>query len=108
MGHSRSLRTYDDCKELFDAAVAQNGIRITCTRGGQAVNLRARLNHFRTLDRESMAEIYPTDHPKHGISAYDPFVIRLDNLTLTIEPRGSADYTIEPLEASNAIPSNKE
>jgi hypothetical protein len=101
MSHSRSLRSYDDVKEIFDEAVARGGIRVTCTRPGQAINLRARLNHFRQLDRDSMAQIFPADDPRHGCSAYDPFMVRLVDSTLIIELRQIGGYTIEPLEIAN-------
>jgi len=97
MSHSRSLRSYDDAKEIFDAAVERGGIRVTCQNAGQAVNLRARLNHFRQLDRDSMAQVYPADDPRHGASAYDPFVVRLIDTTLVIEPRQIGGYKIESL-----------
>jgi hypothetical protein len=97
MSHSKSLRSYADAKEIFDRALVEGGVSVTCQSAGQAVNLRARLNHFRTLDRNSMAEIFPANDPRHGISAYDPFVIRLVNNTLTVEPRELGGYTIEPL-----------
>jgi len=99
MGYSKSLRTYDDVKEIFDAAIAQGGARVTCKTTGQAVNLRARLNHFRFLDRESMSQVYPPEDPRHGTSVYDPFVIRfVGDSTLLLEPRQIGGYTIEPLE----------
>lgn len=101
MGYSKSLRSYDDVKEIFDAALAQNGARVTCQDRGQAVNLRARLNHFRQLDRDSMAQVFPAGDPRHGVSAYDPFTIRLTDETLIIEPRKMGGYTIEPLESKN-------
>ncbi len=97
MSHSRSLRSYDDAKEIFDKAVEHGGVVVTCHNAGQAVNLRARLNHFRQLDRDSMAQIYPADNPRHGASAYDPFVIRLVNKMLIVEPRQTDGFKIEPL-----------
>lgn len=98
MGHSKSLRTYADVQEIFERAYTdrdQGGVRVNCTDIGQAVNLRARLNHFRLLHRESMAEVFPVDDPRHGVSPFDPFVVRLTGNTLIIEPRNTKGYTIE-------------
>ena len=97
MSHSRSLRSYDDAKEIFDKALENGGVLVTCRNDGQAVNLRARLNHFRQLDRDSMAQIYPADDPRHGTSIYDPFVIRLSDKRLIVEPRQIDGFKIEPL-----------
>lgn len=97
MSYSKSLRSYADVKEIFDKAVDMGGAAVVCRTAGQAINLRARLNHFRQLDRDSMAEIYPAEHPNHGVSIYDPFVVRILDNTLTVEPRETGDYTIGPL-----------
>jgi hypothetical protein len=103
MSHPRSLRSYDDVKQIFDAAVTNEGVRVKCKNAGQAINLRARLNHFRALDRDSMAMIYLPDDPRHGCSAYDPFIVRIVDDTLIIEPRTIGGYTIEPLEKPEEI-----
>jgi hypothetical protein len=105
MSFPKSLRSYDDVKEIFDAALAQGGCRVKCK---QLVNLRARLNHFRALDRDSMAQIYPAGHPRHGISIYDPFVIRVVGEYLVLEPRQIGGYTIEPLPDPVVIQSDPE
>jgi hypothetical protein len=102
MGYSKSLRSYDDAKAIFDRALSEGGIRVNCKHPGQAVNLRARLNNFRTLDRQSMCDVYPPSDPRHGISVYDPFVVRLVGDDLLIEPRGPADYTIVSLTKGEA------
>jgi hypothetical protein len=98
MSHSNSINAYLDVKVLFDQAVQHNGVKVKCKSNGQAVNTRARLNHLRTLDRALMAEVYsdPGD-PRHGVSAYDPFVVKLIDDILIIEPRQIGGYIVTPL-----------
>ncbi len=73
-----SLRAYEDCRALYDAATADpKGARACLGTYDACVNMRTRMHYFRKLDRESNADVYPSDHPMHGVSTYDDFVIRI-------------------------------
>jgi len=73
-----SLRSYADCAKLYDAAAADpKGARARLGTYSACLNMRTRMHYFRNLDRKSNADIYPTDHPMHGTSAYDDFVVQI-------------------------------
>jgi len=98
-----SLRAYTDCQKLFEAAINDpKGARALIGTWEQCTNMRTRMHYFRKLDREANAKTYPADHPDHGTSVYDPFVVRLlpdedGNWWVYVEPRASDDMIIEGL-----------
>jgi hypothetical protein len=104
MSLPKSLRAYEDAKVILDEALEHGGVRVNCKNLGQAVNLRARIHRFRVLDRDFYAQAFPPDDPRHGISAYDNLLVRLDSNSgksiLIIEPRQIGGYTIEPLKST--------
>lgn len=104
MSQINSLRAYDDCRAAFEAALADpKGARIRCGTQASAMNMRTRMHYFRNLDRKASTQIYPPDSPNHGVSVYDPYVVRnpipdVDgDWWLYIEPRASTDLVIEGL-----------
>lgn len=70
---------YDDCRTIFEKAMADpKGARAKTGTYDAAMQLRTRMNYFRTLDRRSNAEIYPADNPMHGQSLYDTYVCQIE------------------------------
>ena len=103
MSLPNSLRSYEDCKTLFDAALADpKGARAKLGTYESCMNMRTRMHYFRTLDRKANADIYPSDHPIHGTSAYDDFVVQIlrdedGEFWLYIQPRSAKILVIEGL-----------
>lgn len=78
MGFATSPLSYADVRGVLDKALAApKGIQIDCGTYGHAVQLRARLNKAREIDRHTNAKTYPDDHPMHGLSHYDSLRISL-------------------------------
>ena len=72
--------TFDEAIAILDAAIAaeSNTTKLTCTSHKEATNIRHRLNHWRSQDREQNKEIYQDrDHPLYGKSAYDALTLRV-------------------------------
>lgn len=98
-----SLRAYEDCRALYDAATADpKGARACLGTYESCVNMRTRMHYFRKLDRNANSETYPDDHPMHGVSRYDDFVIQISGDTagefwLYIQPRSAKVLAIEGL-----------
>lgn len=79
--------TFSDVQEIFDRALTSpHGVRSKQLTRSHAINLRARFNYFRTLDRRENAKIYQGDDPRRYRSIYD-------ELVLEIPPKGSPDDT---------------
>lgn len=101
---STSPSAYSDCFDLLDAALARpTGVRFSPREGsrGAAHSLITRLNYARTLSRDEARRIYPSDDPRHGVSPYDPLIVRMPREAdgkwwVYIEPR-SLLGTIEDL-----------
>jgi hypothetical protein len=97
-----SLRAYDDCRKLFEAAMADpKGARAILGEESACINMRTRMHYFRKLDREANERTYPMGHPQHGTSIYDTLVVRIlpdedGAYWLYVEPR-STDLYIEGL-----------
>lgn len=78
MSQINSLRAYDDCRTLFEAALADpKGARARIGTQEQCINMRTRMHYFRSLDRKANVGTYPPDHALHGTSVYDPLVVRM-------------------------------
>lgn len=98
-----SLRAYEDCRQLYEAASADpKGARACLGTRESAIQMRTRMHYFRKLDRDANAETYPVGDPMHGASAFDDFVIRLTEDTvgewwLYVEPRSARVLAIEGL-----------
>lgn len=103
MSQINSLRAYTDCQKLFDSALADpKGARALIGTYEQCVNMRTRMHYFRHLDREANAKTYPADHPQHGTSIYDPYVVRLipdedSEWWVYVQPRAPDSMVIEGL-----------
>lgn len=103
MSLPNSLRAYEDCKTLFDAAVADpKGARGKLGTYESCINMRTRMHYFRTLDRKANESIYASDHPMFGTSVYDDLVVQIlrdedDEFWLYITPRSAKIITIEGL-----------
>ena len=103
MSVSTSKAAYEDCYALLDRALESHvGIRHKQPNEGQAMIMRMRLNYARTLARDANAEIFPPDHPQHGISVYDPLLIRVvfdeRDWWIYIEQRTISEEHIEELQ----------
>lgn len=78
MPTSSSRFSYSDCLEIFDRALAsERGVRLRFPDKGAARQYRMRLNKARSLHREDNAETYDAEHPLHGRSEYDIFIIKV-------------------------------
>lgn len=62
-----------------------------------AANWRLRLHKARMADRQRNQLLYEPGHPKHGKSAFDSYVVKIDEelLCLRIEPRADDLNSIE-------------
>jgi len=98
-----SLRAYEDCKTLYEAATNDpKGVRAKLGLYESCINMRTRMHYFRKLDREANANTYPVDHHMHGVSVYDDFVIQIlqdedKEFWLYIQPRSGKILAIEGL-----------
>jgi hypothetical protein len=78
MSMPNSLRAYSDCRDLYDAATADpKGARACLGTYESCINMRTRMHYFRKLDRGANAETYPSNHPMHGVSTFDDYVIQI-------------------------------
>lgn len=98
-----SLRAYEDCRDLYDAASADHkGARACLGTYEACINMRTRMHYFRKLDREANADTYPQGNPMHGVSTFDDFAIQIikdedDQFWLYIERRSAKILHVEPL-----------
>jgi len=105
MSHSNSLRAYTDCEKLFQSALADpKGARACLGTYEACMQLRGRMNYFRTLDRKANAETYDRGHPMHGASIYDPYIVQIledeeHEFWLYIQPREANILVIEGLSS---------
>jgi hypothetical protein len=75
---STSRLAYDDVYECYDRALKDEfGIRIRFESHGDIMHFRSRLNVARAIDRKDNREIYPREHPMHGVSQYDRVICRV-------------------------------
>ena len=103
-----TLGAYRECEDIFQKALAApKGVRVQVDSREGAVNLRTRLHYYRTLDRDANARTYPPDHPNHGQSLYDDFVVQIypdedgDRYWLYVQPRSAKILVIETIEADD-------
>lgn len=103
MSLPNSLRAYSDCKDLYDAALADpKGCRACLGTYESCMSMRTRMHYYRNLDRKANAETYERGHPMHGVSVYDDFVIRIlkdedSAFWLYIQPNSAKILYIEGL-----------
>lgn len=75
-----SPRSYDDCYEIFDKALADDrGVKVKVEDYNQAIHLRTRMNYARVLDRKKNMQIFEMGHPMFNASQYDPVRVRFAN-----------------------------
>lgn len=75
---SESLRSYEDCLAVLDAAIADpKGLRLSFEVLSTARHFRLRCHYARKLDRQRNARVYPKEDIRHGTSHYDQLVLRL-------------------------------
>jgi hypothetical protein len=73
---SNSPMAYTDIRTAMDRALqSDKGIRVKIGEAGKAIHFRQKCYKLRLLDRKNSLNIYPKDHPMHGVSAYDSLVI---------------------------------
>lgn len=98
-----SLKAYDECRDLFDQALADpKGARACLETYDACVGMRTRMHYFRKLDREANEKTYPVNHPMHGTSIYDVLEVRIipdeDNrFWLYVTPRTGKITVVEGL-----------
>jgi hypothetical protein len=64
--------------------------------------MRTRMHYFRKLDRAANSDTYPSDHPMHGVSVFDEYVVTIikdeDNqFWLYVQPRDAKILHVEGL-----------
>ena len=110
MSLPNSLRAYEDCRALYDAATADaKGARACLGTQESCINMRTRMHYFRKLDRNANEDTYPEGHPMHGVSAYDDFVIQIRPDTagefwLYVQNRNAKILAIEGLSQVDDAP----
>ena len=78
MTFSTSIKSYADCFDLFDQALASPlGIRNHCDDYGVANQLRGRLHYARNLLRKESRRLYEPENPDYDKWAYDPLLVRI-------------------------------
>lgn len=93
MSLPNSLGAYLDCRQLFDAAIADpKGARACLGTYEACRNMQTRMHYFRSLDRSANQMIYDKGHSLHGSSVYDNFVVQIQSDTaneywLYVQPR---------------------
>jgi hypothetical protein len=103
MAMPNSLRAYEDCRRLYESAQADpKGARACLGTYEACVNMRTRMHYFRKLDRKANADTYPTDHPMHGVSVFDEYVVTIimdedAKYWLYVQPRDAKILMIEGL-----------
>lgn len=108
MPTSTSRLSYQDCYDIFNAALAnERGIRFEVPDFGAGNQLRVRLHYARSIDRKENREAYATDHKLYGRSIYDPLVVRLRNEDrkwwIIIEKFSIDSLNIQPLGKENVL-----
>lgn len=72
---SKSIITMNDCKEVFEAAIAsEHGIILKFSSQGQAVSFRHRLNAYRKRDRDRNKQLYDPGTDLYTASEFDTLV----------------------------------
>ena len=104
MAYNKSPLALAYQRDIFDRALEDpHGIKITCKNHGEAMALRARLNHYRWRDQKANKVIYPPEHPMHGVSVWDALTCIVgksgtpDETALIIKPRQLDHLIIESL-----------
>lgn len=76
-----SILAYEDCRQLFEAAMEDlKGARMKCEDYDAAFHLRSRLHYYRTLHRMENAVTYTEDHPMFGKSEFDKITVKIKNI----------------------------
>lgn len=98
-----SLKAYEDCRQLYEAASQDpKGARACLGPYEACVNMRTRMHYYRKLEREANAQVYPKGDPNWGTSVYDEYVIQIipdedGNHWLYVQPRSAKILAIEGL-----------
>lgn len=74
-------------EQLSQALESTSGIRINCISHGMAIRYRKDLHSARSVDRDRNRAIYPSDHPLHGKSVFDPLILSVPSDASYIEIR---------------------
>jgi len=104
-----ALGAYNECQQLFDKALeGHNGARAKFDDQSTCINMRTRLHYFRKLDRDANAKTYPADHPQHGQSLYDDFVVQIlpdedGDWWIYIQRRSSKIRALETLDEDDGL-----
>lgn len=112
MSQINSLKAYTDCRELYEAALADpKGARAKLGTQDACINMRTRMHYFRKLDREANGRTYPVDHTMHGTSIYDPYVVQMfkdedGDWWMYVSPRAKMLYIEGLSEVPDLIDSN--
>jgi hypothetical protein len=106
------IAAYEDCFEIFDAALADpKGARACPITREKAYHLRMRMNMARYLHRRESMRMYPVEDQRHGKSEYDKLKTTIKEDTsgewwVYVERWGGDIAVIEPLtevEESNGL-----
>jgi hypothetical protein len=98
MGYNSSIKSFEDVRAVLDEALmSPTGKMSKQPTRAAAINLRARFNHFRSIDRRENKRVYPEDHHLYNRSVYDVLVLQIppkgtpDDTTLYIRKRSPED-----------------
>lgn len=103
MSLPNSLRSYDDCRKLYEAAKDDpKGARACLGTHDACIAMRTRMHYFRKLDRDANAAIYPVGDPMHGTSVFDDYMVQIlqdtaNEYWLYVQPHGARVLAIEGL-----------
>lgn len=103
MSLPHQIEAYEDCFDLFDAALADpKGARACVVTHAKAFHLRMRMNMARYLHRQEAARMYPAGDQRHGKSQYSRLKVVLKEDThgewwVYVERHGTEVAIIEPL-----------
>lgn len=96
---SKAIGSYEDCRQIFERALAaERGIRITRKDKGSAVQLRHRMNAYRSAMRKESLKIYKEGDPGWNKSPYDHLVLKVEDNILTVTPTTIEELQIEELK----------
>lgn len=101
------IAAYDDCLNIFEAALRDGGVRVAFKDYGEARHFGLRMNNARALQREEASRIYHESDKRHGQSIYDKLTVRQPVADETgewwiyVEPYHSKILAIERLKSKD-------
>lgn len=76
MSLPQRIAAYDDCFNIYEAAIKDGGVIVYFRDYGEANHFSMRMQMARSLQRDEAKRLYPTSDPRHGQSVYDRLTVR--------------------------------